>query len=298
MTRKAYKSDLTDAQWLLIKPLIPPAKPGGHPRTVDMREILNGIFYVLRTGCSWEMMPHDLPPYSTVYYYFRRWQRQGVWQQINNALRQKVRKLEGREPSASAAIADSQSVKTTEKKGNPMLPLKNEGSPLRRSLAPPTDTLNTGLPSFFKTVFPGEVYGFDGGKLVKGRKRHVVVDTQGLLLGVVVTEANTQDRVGAAAVIMEDSCDSGKLKLIWVDQGYSGERFAQAIALICGAEVEVVKRTEPGFEVLPRRWVVERTFGWLGRYRRLSKDYELLPEVSEAMIYGAMVRLMLNRLAS
>ena len=125
-----------------------------------------------------------------------------------------------------------------------------------------------------------------------------MVDTQGLLLGVVVTEANTQDRLGAAAVLMEDFCDSGKLKLIWVDSGYSGEKFARAVASLCGAEVKVVKRTEAGFQVLPRRWVVERTFGWLGRYRRLSKDYELLPEVSEAMIYGAMVRLMLNRLVS
>jgi putative transposase len=142
------------------------------------------------------------------------------------------------------------------------------------------------------------VYGFDGGKLVKGRKRHIIVDTQGLLLSVVVSEANGQDRVGAAAALMEESFDSSSLQLIWVDQGYSGQRFACAVANLCFAEVEVVKRTESEFKVLPRRWVVERTFGWLGRYRRLSKDYELLPEVSEAMIYGAMVRLMLSRLAS
>jgi putative transposase len=151
------------------------------------------------------------------------------------------------------------------------------------------------------------VYGFDGGKLVKGRKRHLLVDTQGLLLGVVVTEANTQDRLGGVAVLMEEACESGGLQLLWADQGYSGERFARAIcasqqrfaiAFVCGAKVEVVKRTEAGFQVLPRRWVVERTLGWLGRYRRLSKDYELLPEVSESMIYAAMVRLMLGRLAS
>ncbi len=128
--------------------------------------------------------------------------------------------------------------------------------------------------------------------------RHIIVDTQGLLLSVVVTEANGQDRVGAAAALMEETCDCSSLELIWVDQGYSGKRFACAVDSICCAEVEVVKRTESEFKVLPRRWVVERTFGWLGRYRRLSKDYELLPEVSEAMIYEAMVRLMLSRLAS
>lgn len=142
------------------------------------------------------------------------------------------------------------------------------------------------------------MYGFDGGKQVKGRKRHIVVDTQGLLLGVVVTEANGQDRWGAAAVVMEDSCQIDSLELLWVDAGYSGERFATAIEVLCGANVEVVKRHHPGFQVLPRRWVVERTFAWLGRYRRLSKDYELLPEVSEAMIYASMISLMLNRLAA
>jgi putative transposase len=117
MNRKAYKTDITDAQWQILEPLIPPAKPGGHPRTVNMREVVNGIFYVLRTGCGWEMLPHDLPPYSTVYYYFRRWQKTGVWQQMNNALRQQLRQVEGRNPQPSAAIADSQSVKTTEKRG-------------------------------------------------------------------------------------------------------------------------------------------------------------------------------------
>jgi putative transposase len=123
------------------------------------------------------------------------------------------------------------------------------------------------------------------------------VDTQGLLLGVVVTEANTQERLGGVAVLMEEACESEKLQLLWVDQGYTGEKFARAIASVCDAQVEVVKRSEAGFQILPRRWVVERTLGWLGRYRRLSKDYELLPEVSESMIYAAMVRLMLHRLA-
>jgi putative transposase len=117
MTRKAYKTDITDAQWQILEPLIPPAKAGGHPRTVNMREVVNGIFYVLRTGCGWEMLPHDLPPYSTVYHYFRRWQKTGVWQQMNTALRQRLRQEQGRNPQPSAALADSQSVKTTEKRG-------------------------------------------------------------------------------------------------------------------------------------------------------------------------------------
>ena len=142
------------------------------------------------------------------------------------------------------------------------------------------------------------MYGFDGGKLVKGRKRHIVVDAQGLLMSVVVTEANASERLGATVALLEECCDAKELELIWVDSGYSGENFAQAVMVICGAKVEVVKRVKDGFEVLPRRWVVERTFGWLGRYRRLSKDYELLPEVSESMIYAAMVRLMLRRLAA
>ena len=143
-----------------------------------------------------------------------------------------------------------------------------------------------------------EVYGFDGGKLVKGRKRHIVVDTIGLLLCTIVTEANTQDRLGATVALMEDASYPLDLQLIWVDAGYTGQLFAQAVDVICGAKVEVVKRNSREFQILPRRWVVERTFAWLGRCRRLSKDYELLPEVSESMIYAAMVRLMLNRLAS
>ena len=118
MARKAYKSDLTNEEWQIIEPLIPPPKPGGHPRTVDIREVVNAIFYLLRTGCSWEMLPHDFPPYSTVYYYFRRWQRQGLWEQMNQALREQVRMEQGKSPQATAAIVDSQSVKTTEKKGS------------------------------------------------------------------------------------------------------------------------------------------------------------------------------------
>lgn len=142
------------------------------------------------------------------------------------------------------------------------------------------------------------MYGFDGGKLVKGRKRHIVVDTLGLLMSVVVSESNAPERLGAVVALLEEDCDTQALQLIWADSGYSGPNFSSVVREICGAQVEIIKRIGSGFEVLPKRWVVERTFGWLGRYRRLSKDYELLPEVSESMIYAAMVRLMLKRLTS
>ncbi len=142
------------------------------------------------------------------------------------------------------------------------------------------------------------MYGYDGGKKVKGRKRHIIVDTQGLLMGVIVTEANAQERWCAVGVLMEKYCDSSNLNILWVDSGYSGKRFSDGVKVVCGSSVNVVKRNQKGFQVLPRRWVVERTFGWLGRYRRLSKDYEKLPEVSESIIYICMIRLMLKRFAA
>jgi transposase len=176
MTRRADKSDLSDQEWQLIEPLIPPAKPGGHPRTVDMREVVNAIFYLLRTGCLWEMLPHDFPPYSTVYYYFRGWQKHRIWEQINQVLREQVRVKQGKSHQATAAIVDSQSVKTTEKKG--------------------------------KYTAKG------GGKLVKGRKRHIIVDTLGLLMSVVVTEANAPERLGATVALLEQCCDAKALELM------------------------------------------------------------------------------------
>ena len=215
--------DLSDQEWEVIKPLLPTPKGFGHPRNVNLREVLNAIFYVQRTGCQWEMLPHDFPPHTTVYGYFQKWQRKGKWQQIHDQLRSQLREKQGRKPQSTVAPADSQSVKTTEKRG--------------------------------------AVYGFDGGKKVKGRKRHIIVDSQGLLIGVLITEANASERLGAIVVFHEVREKLTQLEVVWVSLGYSGDNFAQAVKLLCGEQVrvEVIKRQSKEFEVLPKRWIVERT---------------------------------------
>jgi putative transposase len=260
--RKAYATDLTDEQWAILEPLIPTAKHGGRPREVNMREVLNTILYLNRTGCQWDMIPHDLVPKSTVYDYFAQWRDDGTWQGMMDALRTKVRTEAGREATPSAASIDSQTVKTTEQGGE---------------------------------------HGYDGGKKINGRKRHILVDTLGLLLAVVVTTAALDDGAAAPQVVSRlDPKDYPRLKKLWGDNKYHNHSFRAWLALHRpGWDLEVKSR-EPGvkgFAVLPKRWVVERAFAWLGRCRRLSKDYEHRTDSSESMIRISSLHLMLRRLA-
>ena len=259
--RKPYPSDLTDAQWNIIEPLIPKKKVGA-PRRVEYREIINTIFYMDRSGCQWDMLPHDLPAKSTVYDQFARWRNDGTWDRIKDALIVKVRLAAGREEAPRTASIDSQTVKGTEIGGE---------------------------------------RGYDGGKQIRGRKRHIIVDSLGLLLVVLVTAANLDDGTTAPKVLARLSADHLKrLELVRGDGKYRNHTLDEHLAQPeVRYRLELLERPKDaeGFVLIPKRWVVERSFAWWGRYRRQSRDYERHTESSEAMIKVAAIHNMLRRLA-
>src|ERR687885_1690671 len=259
--RKPYPTDLSDAQWTRLRPYLPTPKAQGRPRIHSLRDVLDAIFYVLKSGCHWCLLPHDFPPWSTVYYHFRRFRLSGLWSIMLKVLRAAERKRVGKDPQPTAAIMDSQSVKTVEESAHPS--------------------------------------GYDAHKNVKGRKRHLLVDTLGLLLSIYVSPADVQDRAGAQWLLAGLKALLPRLKKIWADGAYTGEKLAGWLEEQGGWKLEIVERDREarGFEVLPKRWIVERTFSCLMRNRRLSKDYERRVQTSETLVEVATIRLLLRRLA-
>ncbi|RFS39337.1 IS5 family transposase [Micromonospora craniellae] len=263
--RSCYPSSLTDAMWAVLAPLLPARdlRKGGRPRVYGDRLVLDSIFYVLRSGCPWRMMPRDLAPADAAHRWFTTWRKNGTWDRVHDELRRRVRVAAGREAEPTAAVLDAQSIKSSE---------------------------------------GGECRGFDMGKKTTGRKRHLVVDTMGLILVVMVTSASVNDRPGGRRILQRLAEAFATVALVWADGGYANSIDSSLLSWAkdkLGILLEIVKRTDDvkGFKVLPRRWVVERTLGWLVRNRRLARDYERLTANSEAMIKVAMIRLMTIRLA-
>lgn len=260
--RRSYPTDLNDMEWQLLEPLVPPAVafPNLQVPVHTRREIMNAIQYRTRTGCAWRLLPHDFPPWKTVYNTYRAWAKAGVMKIIHDALVERVRELAGRSPEPTAAIIDSQSVKGTAQGGD---------------------------------------YGYDAAKKVKGRKRHVIVDVMGLVLALAITPASVQDRDGAEPIIRRVAIEHSYVTKIWADSAYNGEPIRRA-SEEANIEVEVVKRTDDmsGFVVLPRRWVVERTFGWMERFRLLNREYERTTTSAASDVFHAMSRLLVRRISA